>query len=468
MGSFARPSGACMGSLAVMGEPAELKWLAGLVERSPDRPPETGDLRGWPFLTMVLIGISISAPFFAFGGQLGQHAAFGKLATGIILGSLVLGVWGVATGYVGVTVRLPTAMIIRRTFGTRGSLAIVALMIVSSLCWFGIQTQILVKSAAAILQTELGYHLDQRVGIALAGALIASTAIIGVKAMGKVAGISVPLLLAATLIPLLIGFGRGGGTALEAPRVLTAPFGLGMIISTVVGAEVFGCAINPDLSRFLRTPRDNAAAMFINYGVAFPVLLILAAALGVMYGNADLVATLMATGIALPGLFVIILATWTSNDKNLYASSLSLSACFPGVERWQLATGAAALGAGLAATEILGHFITWLTFMGLLVAPMSGVYVADFVLHRARYFSDATEAPAFRLAPLGAWIFGIVVGVATLPRSSLGLGLFQITRAPSIDALLAAMLFVFAASRLNALAVKRRATVDLAEVSNVR
>jgi cytosine permease len=308
-----------------------IKRLASLIERNPDRPPQSSDLRGWPFLTMVLIGISISVPFFAFGGQLGQHAGFAKLVPAIALGSLLLGLWGIATGYVGVTARLPTAMIVRRTFGGRGALAIVCLMVLISFSWFGIQTQILVKSVAAILDTQLGVHLDERIGIVLIGALIASTAVIGVKAMGKVATISVPLLLLATLVPLLIGLGRGGEAKLFAPRTLDAPFDIGMVISIVVGAEVFGCAINPDLSRFLRTPRDNAAAMFINYGVAFPALLILAAGLGIMYGNADLVATLLATGIALPGLLVIILATWTSNDKNLYASSLSLSVFFPNV-----------------------------------------------------------------------------------------------------------------------------------------
>jgi cytosine permease len=263
--------------------------------------------------------------------------------------------------------------------------------------------------------------------------------------MGKVATVSVPLLLAATLVPLLIGFSRGGAAALYAPRVLAAPFDMGTIISIVVGAEVFGCAINPDLSRFLRTPADNAVAMFINYGVAFPALLILAAALGVMYGNADLVKTLVATGIALPGLIVIVLATWTSNDKNLYASSLSLSAFFPKVERWQLAALAGVLGTCLAAADILGHFITWLTFMGLLVAPMSGVYVADFLFDRARYGVDADDLPAYRAAPLAAWVFGIAIGLATLPRSNLGLGLFQLTRAPTVDALLAAVVFVSAA-----------------------
>ena len=416
------------------------KRLAGIVERSPEKPLDQSEMRSWPFLTMVLIGVSISVPFFAFGGQLGQKADFVTVVIGIVIASFLLGVWGVITGYVGVTARLPTAIILRRTFGTKGSLAIVCLMILISFCWFGLQTQILVESVAAILKTQFDYTLDKRIGIGVIGALIATTAIIGVNAMGKVARISVPLLLLAALIPLSIGIDRYGIGALVAPRDLVEPFSLGMVISVAVGAEVFGCSINPDLSRFLRTPRDNALAMFINYGIAFPALLILAAGLGIIYNNADLVETMTVAGIAVPGLLVIILATWTSNDKNLYASGLSLSALFPKVDRWKLATLAGVVGTCLAAADILGNFITWLTFMGLLIAPMSGVYVTDFLLERGRYAAHAPEPPRFRPIPLLAWIIGILVGVATLPAANFGFGLLSLTNAPTVDALLAAMI----------------------------
>ncbi|KQM18240.1 purine-cytosine permease family protein [Novosphingobium sp. Leaf2] len=425
-----------------------LRKIAELVERNPDRPPGADDMRGWPFLTMVLVGVSISVPFFAFGGELGQHANFTTVALGVVLGSVLLGLWGVMTGYIGLVARLPTAMIIQRTFGRRGSLAIVAMMVLTSFCWFGLQTQILVKSLAAILLTQLNYRLDERIGIVLVGALIASTAVIGVKAMGKVALVSVPLLLLATLVPLGIGLYQHGPDSLFAARTFAEPMGLGMIVSVVVGAEVFGCSINPDLSRFLRTARDNATAMTINYAIAFPLLLILAAALGTLYASADLVATMLAAGIALPGTLIIILATWTSNDKNLYASALALSALFPKVERWLLAAVAGVLGTCLAAADILGHFIVWLTFMGLLIAPMSGAYVADFLLNRTRYTDADAPLAAVRMAPLGAWVFGILVGIATLPRANFGLGLFELTRAPTVDALLAAMLFLFLADRV--------------------
>lgn len=86
--------------------------------------------------------------------------------------------------------------------------------------------------------------------------------------------------------------------------------------------------------------------------------------------------------------------------------------------------------------------------MGLLIAPMSGAYVADFMIARGRYASDAPEPPAFRLLPLFAWLFGKLVCFATLPQVSFGLGLFQITRAPTVDALLAAAAFLLVAGRL--------------------
>jgi cytosine permease len=86
--------------------------------------------------------------------------------------------------------------------------------------------------------------------------------------------------------------------------------------------------------------------------------------------------------------------------------------------------------------------------MGLLIAPMSGAYVADFLMKRSRYTDANAPIPAFRAAPLMAWVFGIAVGVAALPRANVGLGLFEITHAPTVDALLAAMVFLFVADRV--------------------
>ena len=175
--------------------------------------------------------------------------------------------------------------------------------------------------------------------------------------------------------------------------------------------------------------------MIASMAIAFPVLLLLAAALALTWRTPDLVSIMVQAGVALPGLFVVVLATWTSNDRNLYASALALSAILPGIDRWMLALGAGVLGTALAGAHILSHFLDWLVFLGILVAPMAGVYVADFFLDRSEYDPDR-QAPRLRKAPVGCWLAGSTVGVLTLPTSAKGLGLFQLTTVPTFDALL--------------------------------
>ncbi|WP_349963263.1 cytosine permease [Rhizobium sp. ZPR3] len=424
-----------------------IKRLSGIVEGHPHQGPAEDDMQRWPSMTMLIVGGIISVPLFTFGGEVGKLADYSTILEALLISSIFLGVFGVTTGYIGIVTRLPTAMILQRTFGIRGSLAITIMLTLVSIGWFGIQLQIIVQSVAAILHKQLNISVNEHVGIILTGLLISSTAIIGIKAMGKVAVIGVPLLLIATLIPLGMGMSNGGLDTLFGARDIPHAYSLGMLVSLIVGTEVFPVSINPDLSRFLKTNRDNRISMLLGFGLAFPLLLALAAALGIIYNNADLVTTMLVAGIALPGLAVIILATWTNNDQNLYSSALSLSAIFPRMERWHLACLAALAGTGLAAVDVLGHFILLLNFMGLALAPMAGVYVADFFLDRPRYTATAPQLPSYRPYPVASWIFGTVLGFTTLPSEESGLGLFHLTGAPSLDALVSAMLLLFIAKK---------------------
>lgn len=413
-----------------------LQSLSRIVERNPQQAVGGEDLRTWTFYAAVQIGVTISVPFFVFGGQLGQHQAFATLAEGIAVGALIGAAWSAVTGYVGVRARVPTAILIRRTFGSAGSKGITVLMLLISFGWFGLQTEMLSGSVNGILRASFGRGVDPLALTVLVGALISSTAMIGYRALGKLSYVSVPLLLAAVLFPLVLGLRRHGLGPVLGFKPSGAPFSLGMVISVVAGADMFGSALNPDLTRFLRTPRDNAVAMIVSMALGFPLLLLLAAALSLVWGTTDLVRIMVGSGAALPGLLVVVLATWTSNDRNLYGCGLALSAMLPKMDRWALAMIAGALGTALAAAHIMGAFLDWLTFLGILVAPMAGVYVVDFFLDRAEYAADHQDPP-LRMGPLACWGFGLFVGVATLPASAKGLGLFQLTTVPTADALLA-------------------------------
>ena len=156
--------------------------------------------------------------------------------------------------------------------------------------------------------------------------------------------------------------------------------------------------------------------------------------LALIYANGDLVAIMILTGVGGPALLVIMLATWTANDKNLYETSLALSTLIPRIERWKLTVLAAVIGTALAAGNIFGHFIAFLVFMGITIGPIAGVYLVDYALDPGRYRSSDT--PRLRLLPFVAWTIGIVAGLATLEVEGGGFGWLTVTSAPTLDALL--------------------------------
>ena len=178
----------------------------------------------------------------------------------------------------------------------------------------------------------------------------------------------------------------------------------------------------------------------VSLGIVLPLLLGLSALLAIAYGTADLIALLSTTSVGIPALLVIVLATWTSNDKNLYESALALASLLPSVERWKLTAAAGVIGTLIAATGIFVHFIQLLIGLGITVGPIAGVYLSDFMLRRAAYDANRSAAePAVRWSAIIAWLTGILAGVATLPPGEMGFGWFRLTSISAIDALAAAL-----------------------------
>jgi cytosine permease len=413
--------------------------LARLVERSPQRPVERDDQRSWFFLAAIQVGITICVPLFALGGQLGQHSRFTSLIPAVICGALIACLFAILTGIVGVRARVPTAVLMRRAFGEAGGKAVAGILILTLFGWFGVQTEMLVDSIRMLLASSLGLTMPRLALTIACGAIMSSTAIIGFRALGKIAYVAVPLLLAVITVPTYIAVATHKVAPLLSAAPASSPYTFGLIVSIISGGHMVAVTVAPDVTRFLRSPRDVVVGMLVSLGCALPVLLLLSALLAVIYGNANLIAILVAAGVGAPALLVIVLATWTSNDKNLYESALSLATLFPQRERWQLTALAGAVGTGLAAAGIFEHFIELLIFLGIAIAPIAGVYLVDFWREPARFTADIPPCKV-RWRSFVAWICGIFVGFAALPHSSYGLELVRLTSMPTLDALLTAAL----------------------------
>ncbi|MGC4010488.1 MAG: cytosine permease [Pseudomonas sp.] len=408
-----------------------------LVEASPTEGVTESDRRGWIFLVAIQVGMSICIPLFALGGQLAQHRTLPQLARDIILSCTLMTIIGIFSGAVGVKSRQPTAFLVQHTFGIAGSRLVAVILALTLFGWFGVQTEVFVQSVLSICAAAFG-HSPPRLPITIVSGLVMGiTAVVGAKALGKVAFLAVPLLLAALAPPLFhfLTSGHIGETIFHS--VPGASYSDTRIISIIVGGHMLTVAVLPDVSRLLRTQRDNAIAVVVSLLVALPALLMLSSALSAFYQSADLIQIMIGAGVGIPALLVIFLATWTSNDKNLYESALSLGVIFPNVDRWKLTVISMVLGVALAAVGIFGHFVTFLVILGVAVAPMVGVYLTDFAVDARRY-SSPPDCRIIRALPCFAWFFGLLLSLMTLPVGDLGLGWFEFTGIPAMDALLAA------------------------------
>jgi len=418
--------------------------LMGLVEAAPRVRPSGQDLRTWVFFVMIQVGVTICVPVFLLGVQLGRHMPYPTMVLAVFLGALVVAVLASSTGLVGTYCRLPTALVLRKTFGVVGGRITTLVLVISTFGWFGVQTELLVHNVREVVQARELFDIGRPGLTAIVGLFMCTTAVIGFRALGKVAYLAVPFLILLLCIPLWRGLAATGVSAILDAQREPEIYSFGFVVSVVSGSYMVGVAVMPDITRFLRSPTDTVAGAAIGLSIAYPLLLCMSAALGAIYASGDLVEIMSRAGFVVPALFVMFLATWTSNDKNLYEASLSLSTLIPVIPRWAVTALAGAAGVCLAMVGIFDHFILMLIFLGVFISPIGAVYAADFWIHRRTYIDPDAHSPAVRIAPFVAWGVGVGLGLATLPKASYGLGLFELSRAPTLDALLGAALAMIA------------------------
>lgn len=417
-----------------------------------------GQTRSVIKLLAVFVGFTVNIAALILGAQIGSGAPFLTGLLGCIIGGFLLFVIGGITAMIGAQTRLSTGMICKLSFGHKGANVIAFILALSLFGWFGIQTEIFAASLHELLNAAFNINIPRIALVLFGGVLMSSTAIIGFKALEKLSLISVPLLFLLLLWPLVTLLVTDGASnffaAQNDPALLaTQTLSLQMIISLVAGSSMVVAVLMPDIMRYARTRRDGVLTAYFGFAVIYPVMLVLSMILTILARQIDIVAIMMQLGLGIPALLIIILATWTTNDSNLYSSSLNLSAIFTHVRKWKLAAATGVIGTVLAAWGILGHFIGWLTLLGLVIAPVGGVIIADYMMNAKTYHSDRLDsAPSVHWSHLGTLLIGIIGGVCSTGTAGQA-GLFTLTTIPPLDGLLIAA----AATALCSYIARRRA-----------
>ncbi len=417
----------------------DLKEL--LNEDTPLEPAAEKSKQGWLFLAGVMIGCTICVPVFVMGAQLANSVPYNQFFLATFIGGIFAAAIAVATGTVGQRTGLPTAMLAKIAFGGKGFIIANIALAIGCIGWFGIQTSVFSQAFVDLTKQVWGWDLNVIPVMIVSGLIMSTTAVIGFRGLGKLSYIAVPLLIVLLLLPLFTYYNEGKLSGLMNFKPEKDTLAFGTIVAIVAGAYSFSCTM-PDVTRFMKSMRPMVLGIIANFVLAYPLLLILTGSVAVAAGNSDYMQIMLALGYGGLAIIVLFLATWTTNDTNVYCGALSANLFLPKFPRWKLAAAVGVLGTVFSVLGIFDHFMSWLIFAGNLYAPMAGVYVADYWLNRERYHKLG-NIPDFRWTQIGAWLGGLALGLCTTAKDSMGLQLFSLTTIPMLDALLTAALLQF-------------------------
>lgn len=399
-------------------------------------PVERARLKVW-YLTSVELAVAICVPVFVFGAQLGGGLPFGRLLLALAISGLLLSIIGGFSSYVGTATRLSTALLARASFGRSGARLIQFALAFSLFGWFGLQTEVFARAFIELLHmTGSSWNPSAIIVTVIAGLLMSSTSVLGIKGVGRLAIIATPFLLLSLAYAL---YGSDAAVPVVKPPALAGDrdMTLGLAIAGIVGAYSVGLVVRPDIQRFAVSKKQGVSSAVLALGLGYPVLLLISAYLSSVTGEPDFTKLLAQYGFGAFSILMLLLATWTTNDMNLYGASLSLAVLFPALPRWQLTALAGALGTGIACFGLFGHVVALFSFMGVLTTPLLAVYGAEFLFNR-RQLESPEGRSGIVWPPFIVWAAASLIGFATTPGGQWGLDLFQLTTVPPLDSLIAA------------------------------
>lgn len=400
-----------------------------LDDNSRSEVPTEEQVPGWR-IAMIIVGIAIGIPLMLTGAELGQRMSLGGAVGAVIIGGAILGILSAATGMIGAASRLSTYMIIERSFGEWGAKLVNLLLVITILGWFGISAAVFGSALQSAMGTLWGWSINHNVLAAFGVVLMIATSIFGFKSLDKLALLAVPVLLA--MLTWLAYFGIKDGLPVGAPGEGVTPIQFGEAVSLVVGSFIVGVVLFPDYCRYARALPDGAVAGIMSLGIGLPLVLIASILPARATGESDLVQLLFQTGAGAPALFLLVIATWTTNASNLYSASLALAVEFKSLDRWIVTIIAGIIGGIMGIAGIANQLIGFLTFLSVTIPPIAGIYTTHFLIS-TRYQDVGWIKNGIDKAHIFAfvgWVVGAGFGWMTFQQTLI------LTSLPALDSLL--------------------------------
>lgn len=361
-------------------------------------------------LALIVVGGTIGFSVFIVSAQIGGALGFQKAGLAFVLGSLVLGLMGAATSYIGARSRLSTYLLTQYAFGPSGAKIANLTIALSLIGWYGVISNFVGMASQSILRDSFGIDVPAYWMVLLASTLMILVTLRGFQGIDR---------LALWLVPVMAGFVVFAAYKSTLYSGVAGPMGAGAFsvktaISAVIGTYIAGVIIQPDYSRFAGNTRHATWAIFIALGVIYPAILFLSAVPSIMVGDTDLLRVLGVLGLALPAFLLLLLGAWSSNVLCLYSSGLSIATVSTRLSLTHIILAIGIVGTAIALLPAQAYLVSFLVALGVIIPPIGAIYVLDAWLLRRFDFDEAqlVGARRYQWPALLAWAGGCSFGFA--------------------------------------------------------
>lgn len=363
-------------------------------------------------LAMVLIGSIICLSSIYTGASFAGGLNLTQVIMACLIGNLILAVLGGTLSYIGTKSGVGIAMLMRNAFGVLGNYIIAILTAIVELGWFGWQCGFFGDTIHTMFPNA-GAITDPRIAGIWGGLLMMTTAYIGYKGLEMLSNIAAPLILATCVVGCAIGIYKVGG--MEVFNNLTVSNSGSMTLVTgivsVIGAYAMGAVLQPDLTRYGKKCSHSVIGAVFGFIVANSFVIIAGYVICVACSTSDVSKALMEI-LGSWALVMLIFAQWTTNDNNLYFSSLAATVAFPRFKKKYIVLVFGIIATIAGAFGLVNYFTTWLGFLGTGIPPVAGILILDyfFIKKQDYQFGEGVTHRFCSLPAVVAWAVGCIIG----------------------------------------------------------
>ena len=392
-------------------------------------------------LFLIFVGANVVATTFQVGASLASSFSLAATLVLVAVGSVGGAALVAALAPLGPRLRVPSVIAARPALGIVGAGLVAGVLYISNFAWIALNNVIAASACARVGAAWIGPAAGSPTLWAVVLGLLATGVVwLGPRAVAHADRVAVPAMILVAMA-LTVACVRASGAPAAAPL---AAMSWWRGLDVVIGYQVSWILMFADYSRYTRSARGSAVAVFAGLAITSVWMMPLGAIAARAAGTSDPGAMMDAVGLGSAGALMLTLGTLTTNFVNIYMSSLAWKSLAPRASDTAVIWSIGVIGTALSAVPgvWLEQYTSFMMILGAVLVPVGGILVAHYYIRPPR-IDDAYVAELYQpagpfrgvsTAGVAAWAAGAAAYFAagsiggTLPALAVSVLVYRVLR----------------------------------------